>query len=146
MTVLLSIPLRVEGENLIVKDNQLVVTLNGVIQAPGESFQIVGNNIVFAEPPSLTLRLFTETLSSTSCRSLDSTLNTIGGIFPELGDTVNGFTSEARAKVVATGATSIDVVDIQGGPFDLNERIDVGRTGFSALIGSIDDSVTKPIP
>ena len=136
-------PLRVEGENLIVKDNQLVVTLNGVIQAPGESFQIVGNNIVFAEPPKPDSKVVYRNVEFDIMPITRLNLNTIGGIFPELGDTVNGFTSEARAKVVATGATSIDVVDIQGGPFDLNERIDVGRTGFSALIGSIDDSVTK---
>ena len=70
-------------------------------------------------------------------------MNTIGGIFPSIGDTVFGFVSNATARVVATGATSIDVVDIQNGPFILNERIDVSRTGFSALIGSIDDSITK---
>ena len=136
-------PLQVEGENVIVKDNQLVVTLNGVIQAPGESFQVVGNNIVFAEPPKPDSKVVYRNVEIEIMPITRFNLNTIGGIFPSLGDTVNGFTSEARGKVVATGTTSIDVVDITGGPFQLNERIDVGRTGFSALIGSIDDSVTK---
>ena len=44
-------PITVEGETVIVKDNQLMITLNGIIQSPGVSYQIVGGNLVFSEPP-----------------------------------------------------------------------------------------------
>ena len=136
-------PLQVEGEQVIVKDNQLLITLNGVIQAPGASYQVVGNQIVFSEPPRPDSKVVYRNIGFDIMPITRLNLNTIAGIFPSIGDTINGFDSQATAKVVATGATSIDVVDISGGQFDLNERVDVGRTGFSALIGSIDKSFTK---
>ena len=138
-----SFPIAVEGENLVVNENQLLITLNGIIQAPGTSYNVVGNNIVFAEPPKPDSKVVYRNVEVDLYPITRFNLNTIGGIFPSIGDTVFGFVSNATARVVATGATSIDVVDIQNGPFILNERIDVSRTGFSALIGSIDDSITK---
>ena len=138
-----SFPIAVEGENLVVNENQLLITLNGIIQAPGTSYSVVGNNIVFAEPPKPDSKVVYRNVEVDLYPITRFNLNTIGGIFPSIGDTVFGFVSNATARVVATGATSIDVVDIQNGPFVLNERIDVSRTGFSALIGSIDDSITK---
>ena len=47
-------PITVEGEQVIVSEDQLMITLNGVIQAPGESYQVVGGNLVFAEPSKTT--------------------------------------------------------------------------------------------
>ena len=52
-----SFPIAVEGENLVVNENQLLITLNGIIQAPGTSYSVVGNNLVFAEPPKPDLHL-----------------------------------------------------------------------------------------
>ena len=114
----------------------MLVTLNGVIQSPGTAYQIVGNQIVFAEPPRPDSKVVYRNVDIQILQITRLNLNTIGGIFPSIGDFVSGFTSNASARVVATGATSIDVIDITGGPFQNNERIDVNRTGFSALIGS----------
>ena len=138
-------PLQVEGEQVIVKDNQLLVTINGVIQSPGNSYQVVGNSIVFSEAPRPDSKIVYRNIDFDIMPITRLNLNTIAGIFPSIGDTLTGFTTETTAKVVATGATSIDVVDISGSStgFDLNERVDVGRTGFSALVGSIDKSFTK---
>lgn len=138
-----SFPLRVEGEQSIVKDNQLLVTLNGIIQAPGSAYNVVGGEIVFSEAPRPDSKVVYRDIDFDIMPITRLNLNTIAGIFPSIGDTINGFDSQARATVVATGATSIDVVDIIGGQFQLNERVDVGRTGFSALVGSIDKSFTK---
>jgi len=132
-------PLTVEGEQVIVKDNQLLVTVNGVIQAPSESYTVVGNEIVFDEAPRPDSKVVYRNVEIEILPITRLNLNTIGGIFPSIGDFINGFESEARARVVDTGATSIDIVDIVGGPFQLNERVDVSRTGFSALIGSIQN-------
>ena len=44
-------PITVEGEQVIVNQNQLMITINGVIQAPGDSYQVVGGNLVFSEAP-----------------------------------------------------------------------------------------------
>lgn len=131
-------PLRVEGEQVIVKDNQMLVTINGIIQAPGDSYTVVGNEIVFDEAPRPDSKVVYRNIEISILPITRLNLNTIGGIFPSIGDFINGFESEARARVVDTGATSIDIVDIVGGPFQLNERVDVGRTGFSALIGTIE--------
>ena len=131
-------PLRVEGEQVIVKDNQMLVTINGIIQAPGDSYTVVGNEIVFDEAPKPDSKVVYRNVEISILPITRLNLNTIGGIFPSIGDFINGFDSEARARVVDTGAASIDVVDIVGGPFQLNERVDVGRTGFSALIGTIE--------
>ena len=51
MVLIKQFPITVEGEQVIVQQDQLMITLNGVIQAPGESYQVVGGNLVFAEPP-----------------------------------------------------------------------------------------------
>lgn len=136
-------PIRVEGEQVIANQNQLLVTLNGVIQAPGDAYNVVGGSIVFSEAPRPDSKIVYRNIGFDIMPITRFNLNTIAGIFPSIGDTVNGFTSQATGKVVATGATSIDVVDISGGLFELNERVDVGRTGFSALIGSLDKSFTK---
>ena len=130
--------LSVEGEQVIIKENQMLVTLNGVIQSPGTAYQIVGNQIVFAEPPRPDSKVVYRNVEIQILPVTRLNLNTIGGIFPQIGDFVSGFTSNANSRVVATGAASIDVIDITSGPYQLNERIDVSRTGFSALIGSIE--------
>ncbi|AOV61558.1 virion structural protein [Synechococcus phage S-WAM1] len=135
-------PLTVEGQQVIVKDNQLLVTINGVIQSPGNSYQVVGNQIVFSEAPRPDSKVVYRNIRFDFMPITRLNLNNIAGIFPSIGDNIFGFETETSAKVVATGATSIDVVDISGS-FALNERVDVGRTGFSALIGSIDKSFTK---
>ena len=44
-----SFPLTVENEGVIIKDDQLMITINGIIQSP-RVYGIVGN-IVFAEAP-----------------------------------------------------------------------------------------------
>jgi len=138
-------PITVEGNQVIVNENQLLVTLNGVIQSPGNAYNVVGGSIVFSEAPRPDSKVVYRNISFDIMPITRLNLNTIAGIFPSIGDTVNGFTTQTTARVVATGATSIDVVDIGSGTgtFDLNERVDVGRTGFSALIGSIDKSFTK---
>ena len=119
--------------------------MNGVIQSPRNAYNVVGGSIVFSEAPRPDSKVVYRNISFDIMPITRLNLNTIAGIFPSIGDTVNGFTTQSTARVVATGATSIDVVDITGGTgtFDLNERVDVGRTGFSALIGTIDKSFTK---
>ena len=137
-----SFPITVEGEQVIVQQNQLMITINGVIQAPGVSYSIVGGNIVFAEPPKPASRV--------NYRSIDITPTTIYrielysgqagppnfGIFPTLGQQVQGADSDAVATVIDSGTTHIDVINVTGGTFNLNEEITRG-TLFSALVQSV---------
>ena len=135
-------PITVEGEQVIVQQNQLMITINGVIQAPGVSYSIVGGNIVFAEPPKPASRV--------NYRSLDITPTPIYriqlysgqagppnfGIFPTLGQQVQGADSDVVATVIDSGTTHIDVINLVGGTFNLNEEITRG-TLFSALVQSV---------
>ncbi len=82
-------PITVEGEQVIVQDDQLLITLNGVVQAPGESYQIVGGNIVFAEPPKPPSKVNYRTLGVTTTpiyriALYDSNGTNEFGIFPTL--------------------------------------------------------------
>ena len=137
-----SFPITVENEQVIVQQNQLMITINGVIQAPGVSYTIVGGNIVFAEPPRPASRV--------NYRSLDITPTPIFrielysgqagtpnfGIFPTLGQQVQGADSDVVATVIDSGTSHIDVINLVGGTFNLNEEITRG-TLFSGLIQSV---------
>ena len=135
-------PITVEGEQVIVQQNQLLITINGVIQAPGVSYTIVGGQIVFGEPPKPASRV--------NYRSLEITPTVIYrielysgqagppnfGIFPTLGQQVQGKDSDVVATIIDSGTTHIDVINLVGGSFNLNEEITRG-TLFSALVQSV---------
>ena len=135
-------PLTVEGEQVIVQQNQLLITINGVIQAPGVSYSIVGGQIVFGEAPKPASRV--------NYRSLEVTPTPIYriqlysgqagppnfGIFPTIGQQVQGADSDVVATVIDSGTTTIDVINLVGGSFNLNEEITRG-TLFSGLVQSV---------
>ena len=135
--ILKSFPITVEGEGVIVKGNQLMITLNGVIQAPGTSYQIVGNQIVFAEPPKAASQVRYRAVRFTTIPVYRITLTNPQGIFPEMGQQVNGESSDAYATVIDSGTFHIDVINITDGPFTVSEIIK--RTSlFNAVIASVD--------
>ena len=137
-----SFPITAEGEQVIVSQDQLLITLNGVIQAPGESYQVVGGNIVFSEPPRPSSRVNYRTLGITPIPIYRIALysGNIGvtnyGIFPTLGQQVQGQNSNAFGTVIDSGTNHIDVINITGGTFQLNEEI-TRSTLFSALVESV---------
>ena len=134
-------PITVEGEQVIVQQDQLMITLNGVIQAPGESYQVVGGNLVFAEPPKPPSKVNYRELGITPTPIYRIALyNSNGtnefGIFPTLGQQVQGEFSDTFATVIDSGLAHIDVINVTGGTFQLNEEIVRGEL-FSALIQSV---------
>jgi hypothetical protein len=143
-------PITVEGEQVIVNQNQLMITINGVIQAPGDSYQVVGGNLVFSEAPKPS--------SKVTYRRIDVTpipiyrINLYSGqagvanygIFPTLGQQVQGTNSDAFATVIDSGTNHLDVINITGGTFQLNEEI-VRGTIFSALVQSVELLNTETI-
>ncbi len=135
-------PLTVEGEQVIVQQNQLLITINGVIQAPGVSYSIVGGQIVFGEPPKPASRVNYRSLSvtPTPIYRIELYSGQAGppnfGIFPTLGQQVQGADSDVIATVIDSGTTHIDVINLVGGTFNLNEEITRG-TLFSGLILSV---------
>ena len=135
--ILKSFPITVEGEGVIVKGNQLMITLNGVIQAPGTSYQIVGNQIVFAEPPKAASQVRYRAVRFTTIPVYRITLTNPQGIFPEMGQQVNGESSDAYATVIDSGTFHIDVINITDGPFTVSEILK-RTTLFNAVIASVD--------
>ena len=129
-------PITVEGEQVIVNNNQLLILLNGVVQAPVTSYDIVGGNIVFKEAPKAPSKVIYRDATVDFLPITRLTLSNVSGIFPEIGYQITGNQSDAFATVVSSAGNTIDIVDITGGPFQNNERIDVSALGFSALIDS----------
>ena len=135
-------PITVEGEQVIVQQDQLLITINGVIQAPGISYSIVGGQIVFGEPPKPASRVNYRSLSVTPTQiyRIELYSGQAGppnfGIFPSLGQQVQGADSDVVATVIDSGTTHIDVINLVGGSFNLNEEI-VRGTLFSALVQSV---------
>ena len=138
-----SFPLTVEGEQVIVNQNQLMITINGVIQAPGDSYQVVGGNLVFSEAPRPASKVNYRELAVTPVNIYRINLYSGSpgianyGIFPTLGQQVQGVNSDAFATVIDSGTNHLDVINITGGPFELNEEI-VRGTLFSALVLSVE--------
>ena len=134
-------PITVEGEQVIVNENQLMITLNGVIQSPGESYQVVGGNLVFAEPPKPPSKVNYRTLGITPTpiyriALYDSNGGTEFGIFPTLGQQIQGESTDVIATVIDSGLAHIDVINLVGGSFQLNEQIVRGEL-FAALVSSV---------
>ena len=133
-------PITVEGEQVIVNENQLMITLNGVIQAPGESYSVVGGNLVFSEPPKPPSKVNYRNISVSTIPITRINLYSgqAGipnyGIFPTLGQQIQGENSDAVATVIASGTNHLDVINING-TFELNEEIVRGSL-FSALVQS----------
>ena len=58
------------------------------------------------------------------------------GIFPTLGQQIQGQLSDTVATVIDTGTNHLDVINLVGGTFDLNEQIKRGEL-FAALVESV---------
>ena len=141
-------PISVEGQQVIVKQDQLMITLNGVIQSPGESFTIVGGNLVFAEPPKPPSKVNYRILGVTPTPIYRIALYTSGGnanygIFPTLGMQIQGESSDAIATVIDSGTNHLDVINLTG-TFQLNEQIKRGEL-FAALIETVTPLNTPTI-
>ena len=143
-------PITVEGEQVIVNQNQLMITINGVIQAPGDSYQVVGGNLVFSEAPrpasKVNYRILEVTPTPIYRINLYSGQAGIPnyGIFPTLGQQVQGVNSDTFATVIDSGTNHLDVINVTGGTFELNEEI-VRGTLFSALVQSVELINTETI-
>jgi len=135
-------PLTIQGEQVVINTNQLLITLNGVIQSPGDAYQVVGGNIVFSEPPKPSSKVVYKTLGITPIPIYRIALYSaqVGatnyGIFPTLGQQVKGNNSNVIATVIDSGTNHIDVINLTGGSFQLNEEIVRGNL-FSALVQTV---------
>ncbi|AIX20959.1 structural protein [Synechococcus phage ACG-2014d] len=145
----ISFPLEVENrdqdgnpvtEPVIAAANQLIITLNGIVQSPEEAFTVQGSNVVFAAPPQppANVQYATATLAFKTLYRMD--LTNISGIFPLIGGTIRGVVSDVNATVVAVGTTTIDFYyDVPNSAFQIGENIFSGATGFSGDLATISN-------
>ena len=137
-------PLNVEGESITATETQMFVLINGVAQAPQESFSTAGPSIVFSEPPKAPSRIKFRELTYSQISLTRLTFSNIGGIFPLTGNTVRGIVSEATATVIDSGVDYIDVFDIEG-TFQTNEQILSSATGFNSTLATVNPVTSKTI-
>ena len=133
-------PLTIEGENVIANSNQLMIILNGVVQTPEESFKVLNDSIVFNEPPNSVAAVKYVDVTVQQISTKVFTVTNASGIFPNIGDTLKGVTSNAESTVVGTAGNTVTIFVTQG-TFQLNEIIEGSATAFSGLLITIVDEV-----
>jgi hypothetical protein len=130
-------PLTIDGNIAVAQTSQFMITINGVVQAPGTSFNVQQGNIVFNEPPPAPTRISYATVELQFQQTSLITLTNISGIIPEIGNTIRGLSSNATATVSSSTSTTLTVFNIQG-TFLETETLISAATGLNANVVSID--------
>ncbi len=133
-------PLTVNGENVIANANQLLVVLNGVAQTPDASFEVQGDSIIFSEPPSPPASVKYVSVGIQQIATVDLEFSFTSGIFPNVGNTLIGITSGARLTVTNVIGDTIRGF-VTEGTFVSGEQCQVGATGFSGTLQTIDSGI-----
>ena len=129
-------PMTVDGETVIANSNQLMIVLNGVVQTPEESFEVLNDSIVFAEPPQPVALVKYVSVGIEQIQTSLFTVTNTSGIFPPVGNYIVGVASSARARVVSTAGDTITAF-ITEGTFSTGELVTSSATGFSANLVSV---------
>ena len=137
-------PLTVEGESITATDDQLLVLLNGIAQAPSVSFTTSGPSIVFSEPPRAPSRIKFRDIKFAQIQITRFTFSSTSGIFPTSGKIVRSLQTEGTAVVIDSGVDSIDVADIAGS-FNINDNILSSATGFDGVLSAVQPLTSKTI-
>ena len=131
-------PITVDGDNVIANSNQLMIVLNGVVQTPEESFQVLNDSIVFVEPPQPVASVKYVSVGIEQIPTKLFTFTNFTGIFPPVGNYINGVASGARARVVGSAGDTVTAY-ITEGTFNQGELITSSATGFTANLLSLTD-------
>ena len=129
-------PLTIEGSTAIANTNQLQLIINGVSQSPGESFEVQQGSIVFKEPPPAPTKVSYAVLTLQFLSSYVFDISNVSGILPELGASIVGLQSSARATVLSSTTSSLKVFNLVG-TFQEGELILCAATGLSAQLDDI---------
>jgi hypothetical protein len=130
-------PLTIDGSPVVAQTSQFMIALNGIIQAPGTSFNVQQGNIVFNEPPSAPTRISYAIAELQFQDTFIINLENISGIIPEIGNTIRGLLSNATATVASSTSTTLTVFNIQGS-FQEGETLISTATGLNADVSSIE--------
>ena len=115
-------PLTVDGTTVVANANQLMIILNGVVQTPNTSFEIIGDSIVFAEPPSPPASVKYVNVSIQQINTFKFTFENVSGIEPLVGMTLVGTQSGSRLTVTSVVGDGSGT----GGIFGFIEQGNVG--------------------
>lgn len=137
-------PLTIDGNVVVAQTSQFMITINGVVQAPGTSFNVQQGSIIFSEPPPAPTKISYATVELQFEETSVITINNISGIIPEIGNTVRGLVSNATATVVSSTSTTLTVFNIQGA-FLNTETIISPATGLNANIVSVEETANNNI-
>ena len=142
-----SFPLQVNQTNIVANANQLMIVLNGIVQTPGTAFSIQQDSIVFVEPPQPPASVKYVNVTINLIQTVDLNFSNISGIFPGVGNTVVGTSSNARLTVTKVTGNTVTGFITQG-TFILptaggggGELVTVSATGFSANIATRSVSI-----
>jgi hypothetical protein len=130
-------PLTIDGNIVVAQTSQFMITINGVVQAPGTSFNVQQGNIIFNEPPPAPTKISYAVAQLQFEQTTVINLNNISGIIPEIGNTIRGLVSNATATVVSSTSTSLTVFNIQG-TFLNTETVISPATGLNANVVSLE--------
>jgi hypothetical protein len=124
------------GDSVIANANQLMVILNGVVQTPDTSFQIQSDSIVFAEAPQPPASVKYVNVEISQITTVRLEFTSISGIFPLVGNSINGVSSGSRLTVTSVVGNTIFGFFTEGTQFLASELVLGNVTGFSALFAT----------
>ena len=78
-----------------------MIILNGVAQTPETSFSILGDSIVFSQPPQPPASVKYVNVTIDEIDIFELTFTNISGIFPLIGNSMGGQTSGTRFTVTS---------------------------------------------
>jgi hypothetical protein len=130
-------PLTIDGSPVVAQTSQFMISLNGIVQSPGTSFNVQQGTIIFSEPPSAPTQISYAVAELQYEQTQYIELFNVSGIIPEIGVGIRGLTSNATAVVVSSTSNTLIVFDVQG-VFLQGEVIISALTGLNANISSIE--------
>ncbi len=141
-------------QSVIASEEQLMIVLNGVVQTPGTSFEVQGENLVFAEPPQPAASVKYANVDFDTISTVDVSFANISGIFPTAGMIVVGSATSPATQMRVTNVIGDTIrgfiCDNEGNPvttnpgtFLTNELVNVTATGFSAFVTSVVPTVSQ---
>ena len=133
-------PLTVEQKQVIATTSQLMVVMNGVIQTPGSAYEVLGDQIVFAEPPQPPASVKYVQLGLDFKQVYTLNLSTVLGTYPPIGYRVTGVQTGNDAIVVGSATNTLDVIypdQLEGVPLNPNLLFRVG------VVNTIGPAITQ---
>ena len=141
---LTSFPLKIQGEQTIASTGQSMILINGIVQAPLQSYSIANGNIEFTEAPKPPASIIYREIEFEQIQVKRISINNVSGILPEISNQIRGITTNAVATVIKSTTSYIDVINVVGS-FQVNEIVVSSQTGLNANVTNIETVIQDGI-